>query len=59
MFKSAGRNQAEGTLDRLAGRLLQIVGRVTGRKTTTAKGRAARTRGTARRGTGRTKRVLR
>jgi uncharacterized protein YjbJ (UPF0337 family) len=59
MFKSAGRNEAEGRLDRFAGRLLELVGTVTGRKTTKAKGRAARMRGSARRRSGRTKRALR
>ena len=44
-MKSARRNNAEGTLDRIAGRLLEMFGKVTGRKSTGAKGKAARAAG--------------
>jgi uncharacterized protein YjbJ (UPF0337 family) len=56
-MKSAKRSSAEGTLDRLAGRLMEAVGNLTGRKSTKAKGKAARARGTGRRKTGRAKRA--
>jgi uncharacterized protein YjbJ (UPF0337 family) len=59
MMKSAKRNSAEGTLDRIAGRLMEMVGKVTGRKSTNAKGKAARSRGTGRRQTGKAKNAAR
>ena len=37
MFKSARRNKTEGAVDRLAGRVLEVVGKVTGRKSHKAK----------------------
>jgi uncharacterized protein YjbJ (UPF0337 family) len=58
-MKSAKRNSAEGTLDRMAGRLMEMFGKVTGRTSTKAKGKAARTRGSGRRQTGRAKRATR
>jgi uncharacterized protein YjbJ (UPF0337 family) len=58
-MKSARRNSAEGTLDRLAGRLLEAFGTVTGRKSSKAKGKAARARGTGRRQTGKAKKASR
>jgi uncharacterized protein YjbJ (UPF0337 family) len=58
-MKSAKRNSAEGTLDRMAGRLMELFGKVTGRKSTKAKGKAARARGTGRRRTGKTKKAVR
>jgi uncharacterized protein YjbJ (UPF0337 family) len=54
-MKSARRNRAEGTLDRLAGRLLEAFGRATGRKSSKAKGKAARARGAGRRQTAKAK----
>jgi uncharacterized protein YjbJ (UPF0337 family) len=59
MAKSARRNQAEGTLDKLAGRALEAWGKLTGNKKARAKGKAARGRGAARRGTARLKRSAR
>jgi uncharacterized protein YjbJ (UPF0337 family) len=59
MAKSARRNQSEGTLDRLAGRVMEMIGKLTGRKSTTAKGKAARARGSALGAKGRTKRAVR
>ena len=41
MLKSSRRNKAEGTLDKVAGRVLELVGKVTGKQTTKAKGKAA------------------
>jgi uncharacterized protein YjbJ (UPF0337 family) len=46
--KSRRRNNAEGTIDKIAGRVLDAVGKVTGNRKTKAKGKAARGRGTAR-----------
>jgi uncharacterized protein YjbJ (UPF0337 family) len=45
MFKSAKRNKTEGAIDRIAGRVLQAWGALTGRKKHKAKGKAARARG--------------
>jgi uncharacterized protein YjbJ (UPF0337 family) len=58
-MKSAKRNSAEGTLDRIAGRLMEMFGKVTGRKSAKAKGKAARARGTGRRQTGKTRKAAR
>jgi uncharacterized protein YjbJ (UPF0337 family) len=57
MAKSARRNQTEGTLDRIAGRVLEMIGKLTGRTSTKAKGKGARFRGSARSTKGRAKRV--
>ncbi len=57
MAKSSRRNRTEGTLDRIGGTVMELVGRLTGRKTTKAKGKAARFRGSARSTKGRAKRV--
>jgi uncharacterized protein YjbJ (UPF0337 family) len=54
-MKSARRNSAEGTLDKIAGRLMEMIGKVTGRSKTRATGKAARARGTGRRQTSRAK----
>ena len=54
-MKSARRNNTEGTLDKVAGRLMEMIGKVTGRTKTRATGKAARARGTGRRQTGRAK----
>jgi uncharacterized protein YjbJ (UPF0337 family) len=59
MFKSSRRDQAEGSLDRLAGRLLEAIGRLTGRRSYQAKGKAARARGAVRGRKGRAKRAVR
>jgi uncharacterized protein YjbJ (UPF0337 family) len=48
MLKSSRRDKAEGTVDRIAGRVLELVSKVTGNRTTKAKGKAARGRGRAR-----------
>jgi uncharacterized protein YjbJ (UPF0337 family) len=48
MAKSARRNKAEGGIDKLAGRLLEAFSKVTGKRSTAAKGKAARGRGTGR-----------
>ena len=45
MFKSSERDRTEGTVDRIAGRVLEAVGALTGRRSQKAKGKAARARG--------------
>ena len=55
MFKSSRRNKAEGRLDKIGGWALEMVGRITGRTSHKAKGKAARSRGSARTKTGRVK----
>ena len=57
MTKSAGRNKTEGVLDKIGGRVLIMWGKVTGKPTKKAKGRAARGRGHARKAKGRAKRA--
>jgi len=46
--KSARRNKAEGALDKVAGRALELFSKVTGNRSAGAKGKAARGRGTGR-----------
>ena len=48
MLKSSRRDKAEGTLDKIGGRVLEMWSKVTGKPTTKAKGKAARGRGRAR-----------
>jgi uncharacterized protein YjbJ (UPF0337 family) len=55
-MKSGRRNTAEGTLDRVAGRVMEAFGKLTGNKQAGAKGKAARGRGAGRSATGRVKR---
>jgi uncharacterized protein YjbJ (UPF0337 family) len=59
MFKSSRRDRAEGGLDRIAGRVLEAIGRLTGRRSYKAKGKAARGRGAVRTRKGRAKRAVR
>jgi len=54
-MKSKRRNKTEGTLDKVAGRVLEVVGKVTGSNKTKAKGKGARGRGAGRKATGRAK----
>ena len=56
-MKSARRNKAEGGLDKIAGRVLDAVGKLTGKRSTRAKGKAARARGRGRKAKGRAKRA--
>jgi uncharacterized protein YjbJ (UPF0337 family) len=56
MPKSARRDKAEGTLDRIGGRVLEAISKITGKKSTAAKGKAARTRGRGRSAKGSAKR---
>ena len=55
MFKSSRRNKAEGRLDKVGAWVLDTISRITGRRSHKAKGKAARTRGSARTTSGRTK----
>jgi uncharacterized protein YjbJ (UPF0337 family) len=55
-MKSARRDKAEGTVDKIAGRVLEALGKVTGNRSTRAKGKAARGRGVGRSTKGRVKR---
>ena len=59
MANSAKRNKAEGGLDKLAGRVLEAFGKLTGNRSAGAKGKAARGRGAARTTKGRMKRRAR
>ena len=56
MAKTARRDKAEGALDKLAGRVLEAFSKLTGRRSTGAKGKAARGRGAGRSLRGRVKR---
>jgi uncharacterized protein YjbJ (UPF0337 family) len=55
MLKSSRRDKAEGTLDRVAGRVLEAFSKLTGKRSTRAKGKAARARGRGRSAKGRAK----
>jgi uncharacterized protein YjbJ (UPF0337 family) len=50
------RDEAAGTLDRVAGRVLEAFGKLTGNRKAGAKGKAARGRGAGRSAKGRVKR---
>jgi uncharacterized protein YjbJ (UPF0337 family) len=45
MARSARKDKASGTIDRVAGRVLEAIGKLTGRRSHQAKGKAARGRG--------------
>jgi uncharacterized protein YjbJ (UPF0337 family) len=55
-MKSARRDRAEGTVDKIAGRVLEAFGKLTGNRSAKAKGKAARGRGAGRSAKGRVKR---
>ena len=55
-MRSSRHDRAAGGIDKVAGRVLEAVGKLTGRKTTSAKGKAARGRGKVRSAKGRAKR---
>ena len=59
MPKSAKRNQTEGFIDRVGGRILEAWGALTGKRSTKAKGKAAGLRGRARGASGRAKKTAR
>ena len=54
-MRSSRQDRAAGAIDKVAGRVLEAVGKLTGRKTTSAKGKAARGRGAGRSAKGRVK----
>jgi uncharacterized protein YjbJ (UPF0337 family) len=56
MAKSARRDKAEGSVDKVAGRILEAFSKLTGNKSAGAKGKAARGRGGATSAKGRLKR---
>ena len=55
MAKSALRDKASGGLDKVGGRILEAWSKLTGKRSTGAKGKAARTRGKAKSTKGRAK----
>jgi uncharacterized protein YjbJ (UPF0337 family) len=55
-MKSARRDRAEGTVDKIAGRALEAFANLTGNRSAKAKGKAARGRGAGRSAKGRVKR---
>jgi uncharacterized protein YjbJ (UPF0337 family) len=59
MAKSARRDKAEGTVDKVAGRILEPLSKLTGNQSAGAKGKAARGRGAGRSARGRLKRTAR
>jgi uncharacterized protein YjbJ (UPF0337 family) len=54
-MKSGSRDKAEGFVDRLAGRILELWSKLTGKRSSGAKGKAARARGKGRSAKGRAK----
>ena len=54
-MKSGSRDTAEGTVDKIAGRVLEAFSKLTGNRSADAKGRAARGRSDPRRAKGRAK----
>ena len=54
-MRSSRHDRAAGGIDKVAGRVLEAVGKLTGRKTTSGKGKAARGRGAGRSAKGRVK----
>jgi uncharacterized protein YjbJ (UPF0337 family) len=59
MFKSSRRDRIKGAADTVGGRVLEAIGRLTGRTSYKVKGKAARARGGARKRRGHFKGVLR
>jgi uncharacterized protein YjbJ (UPF0337 family) len=54
-MRSASRDKASGTIDKIAGRVLEAFGKLTGSRKADATGKAARGRGAGRRAKGRAK----
>ena len=54
-MRSARQDKARGTVDKIAGRVLEAFGKLTGNRKAGAKGKAARGRGAGRRTKGRAK----
>ena len=47
-MKSKSRDKAEGTVDKVAGRVMEVFSKLTGKRSAGAKGKAARARGSFR-----------
>ena len=47
-MKSKSRDKAEGTVDKVAGRVMEVFSKLTGNRSSGAKGKAARARGSFR-----------
>jgi uncharacterized protein YjbJ (UPF0337 family) len=58
-MRSSRQDRAAGKADTVAGRILEAWGKLTGKRTAGAKGKAARTRGAGRSAKGRAKRGVR
>jgi uncharacterized protein YjbJ (UPF0337 family) len=56
-MKSRSRDKADGTVDKIAGKIMEAFSKLTGNRSTGAKGKAARGRGAARRTKGRAKKA--
>jgi uncharacterized protein YjbJ (UPF0337 family) len=54
-MRSSSRDKTEGTVDKIAGRVMEAFSKLTGNRSAGAKGKAARGRGAARRTKGRAK----
>ena len=54
-MKSGSRDKAEGTVDKIAGRVMEAFSKLTGKRSAGAKGKAAHGRSAARRSKGRAK----
>jgi uncharacterized protein YjbJ (UPF0337 family) len=52
-MRSSRKDKAAGQADTIAGRILEAIGRLTGKRSVSAKGKAARTRGAGRKAKGR------
>jgi uncharacterized protein YjbJ (UPF0337 family) len=57
--RSAREDRIRGRIDKIAGRVLEAIGRLTGKRSTVVKGKAARGRGMGRMAKGRLKRLAR
>jgi uncharacterized protein YjbJ (UPF0337 family) len=57
VMKSGSRDKAEGTVDKIAGRVMEAFSKLTGNRSAGAKGKAARGRGAMRKSKGRAKRA--
>jgi uncharacterized protein YjbJ (UPF0337 family) len=56
-MRSARQDKVRGRIDKIAGRVLEFFGKLTGNRSTMLKGKAARGRGTGRMAMGRLKRI--
>ena len=59
MVRTSREDSIRGGIDKIAGRMMEAFGKLTGNKSAGAKGKAARTRGAGRRTMGRAKRGVR